>query len=72
MYDFTQYIVFNPDDADAYNNRGLGYAYSGQYDKALNDWDKAREIDPDHLQNNNPDVIEIRRRLLEDHPELKP
>jgi len=57
----------NPDEADAYNNRGVAYLSLEQYDKALENYDKALEIDPDYSL-----AINNRKRLIHAHPELKP
>tara|TARA_Y100000590_G_scaffold440850_1_gene566777 strand:+ start:115 stop:774 length:660 start_codon:yes stop_codon:yes gene_type:complete len=51
-----------------YFNRGLAYIRLEQYDKALKDLDKAIELSPGY----RTDALELRRRLLEEHPELKP
>ena len=37
-------IEFKPDDANAYNNRGLTYGEQQRYDEALNDYNKAIEL----------------------------
>ena len=40
--------VLNPDDADAYYNRGVDYMDIGQYERAIEDYTKAIQIDPNH------------------------
>jgi tetratricopeptide (TPR) repeat protein len=40
----------NPDNADAYNNKGLSLYYSGKYNEAIECYDKALEINPDYAQ----------------------
>ena len=37
--------VLNPDDADAYYNRGESYIDLGQYERAIEDFDKACSLD---------------------------
>ena len=37
----------NPEDADAYNNRGLAYADKGEVDAAIRDHNKAIEVNPE-------------------------
>ena len=32
----------------AYNNRGSAFHYKGQYDRAISDYNKAIEIDPEY------------------------
>ena len=39
-------IELNPNDAQAYNNRGIVYAEKGDYDDAIQDFTKAIELDP--------------------------
>ena len=43
---FNKAIEVNPNDAEAYNNRGVVYDNKGQHDKAIADYDKAIEINP--------------------------
>jgi tetratricopeptide (TPR) repeat protein len=40
----------NPDNADAYNNKGISLYYSGKYNEAIECYDKALEIKPDYAQ----------------------
>ena len=43
--DYTKALELNPQDALAYNNRGLAYFYlKGEYDKAWEDVSKAQEL----------------------------
>ena len=58
--------------SDAYFNRGISYYHLSrinfslvQLEKALEDWGKVLEINPNH-----PEVICWIRQLLEEHPEL--
>ncbi|MDP7085880.1 MAG: tetratricopeptide repeat protein [Dehalococcoidia bacterium] len=41
-------IRLDPDDALAYNNRGNAYYYLGEYQRAIQDYDKAIQLDPDY------------------------
>jgi tetratricopeptide (TPR) repeat protein len=43
----TQLITRHPTDAVGYNNRGLIYFQSGQSEKALADYNRALELDPE-------------------------
>ena len=45
--DYTQAIRLNPDDADAYNNRGLAKSDLGQHFAAIADYDIAIRLNPD-------------------------
>ena len=45
---YTRIIRRNPNDADAYFNRGLAYKNVGRTDQALSDYQAAIEIDPGH------------------------
>ena len=39
-----------PKDIDAYNNRGVAYAKKGEYDKAITDYNKAIELNPEYAR----------------------
>jgi len=41
------YIILQTDSAMAYFNRGLIYANKEDLDRAISDWDKAIQLDPD-------------------------
>jgi tetratricopeptide (TPR) repeat protein len=43
---FTSVIALDPNDAHAYNIRGITYSYKGQYDRAIEDYNKAIALDP--------------------------
>ena len=43
-------IEINPDDTEAYNNRGLAYAKKGEIDTAIKDFSKVIEINPDDTE----------------------
>src|SRR3972149_6953418 len=45
---FTSAIALNPNDADAYNGRGVAYNDKGQYDRAIEDYNKAIQLDPNY------------------------
>lgn len=48
--DYDKAITLNPNDAKAYNNRGLIWQIKGNYEKALKDYNKAITLNP----NSNP------------------
>ena len=48
--DYTKAIALNPDDADAYNNRGFAYKQKGAVDRAIADFDKAIALNPKHVK----------------------
>jgi len=54
----TEYIRCNPNDVNAYNNRGREYYNEGKNEKAIVDFDKAIEINPSfiHAYNNRGNV----------------
>ncbi len=45
IQDFNQAIKLNPDDADAFYNRGLAYAHKRQCDRAIEDFNRASKLD---------------------------
>ena len=51
---------------DGHYWRGRCYRELNKYEKALEDYDKAIEIDPSYQ-----DAIKNRKSLLKEHPELK-
>lgn len=46
LVDYSKAIELNPNDADAYYNRGCTYAEAGEYDKAIADYSKVIEMEP--------------------------
>src|SRR3989344_2576025 len=42
--------ALNPNDAEAYNNRGFNYYLSGDIDRAIEDYNKAIAINPDSVE----------------------
>ena len=47
---FTEIIKLNPNDAEAYNNRGIIYENLKHNDKALTDFDNAIKFNPDFAE----------------------
>ena len=47
---FSDAIELNPNDAEAYNNRGVAYSNKGDYDRAIADYTKAIELNPDYVE----------------------
>ena len=47
---YSNAIDLKPDDADAYNNRGVAYYDKGEYDLAIKDYNTAIELEPDDAQ----------------------
>lgn len=43
----TRSIELDPGNAEAYNSRGVAYAYTHRYKKAMADYDRAIELNPD-------------------------
>ncbi len=54
IVDYDLALRLNPQDADAYNNRGLVYYNKRDYDLAIADYDSALAIDTNekHAENN--------------------
>lgn len=50
---YTKAIELNPNDAEAYNNRGCAYDDKGEFDKAIKDYDKAIELNPNYAKTYN-------------------
>jgi tetratricopeptide (TPR) repeat protein len=46
--DLSRAIALDPDNAEAFYQRGLAYALLGEADKALADYEQTRALDPDH------------------------
>ena len=49
---YNKAIELDPNDADAYNNRGLAYYYLEEYERAIEDYNKAIELNPNYAYNN--------------------
>lgn len=45
---YTEAIQLNPNDADAYTNRGNARAHKGDFDGAMQDYTEALRLQPDH------------------------
>ena len=43
---YTKAIALDPQDAEAYGNRGHAYYDKGDYDRAIADYDQAIALDP--------------------------
>ncbi len=48
MDEYSKAIEIFPENAVAYNNRGIVYYELGQHEKAIKDYDKAIELDPNY------------------------
>ena len=48
--DYTSAIKINPDDADAYVNRGAAYHNLGKHQEAIDDFNTAIKINPDYAK----------------------
>ena len=46
LADYRESIRLNPNNAEAYANRGITYRRIGDYDLALANFDKAIQLDP--------------------------
>ena len=44
-----QFLVINPNDANAYTNRGNAWLGKGDYDKAISDYNNALTLDPKNV-----------------------
>lgn len=49
---FTERIARDPNDADAYYHRGMAYFQEGEITHAIKDFNKAIELNPNHLPAN--------------------
>ena len=47
---YTKIIELKPDDAETYFNRGRAYEETGDYTRAIADFNKAIELDPNHAE----------------------
>ena len=48
--DCTKAIRLDPKHSEAYNNRGISYASSGQFEMAIQDFTEAIRLDPNHSE----------------------
>ena len=48
IVNYTKFLRLNPDDADAYYNRGNTYGKLGKYQLAIDDYNRAIRINPDY------------------------
>ena len=48
--DFDEAIRLNPEDADAYYNRGVAYGDLGQYEREIQDYDEAIRLNPEYAK----------------------
>jgi len=48
MLNYDEAILLNPQDARAYNSRGLSYANLGLYERAIQDYNGAIQLNPQH------------------------
>ena len=48
IQDVSTYLLDNPNDPKGYNERAYYYLMTGEYQKALSDYNKAVELDPDY------------------------
>ena len=48
IVNYTKCLRLNPDNADAYNNRGIAYYTLGKYQLAIDDYNRAIRINPDY------------------------
>jgi tetratricopeptide (TPR) repeat protein len=55
-------IESNPESALLYYGRGIAYLFKGEYDKAINDFEKVAEIERGKI---NSKLIEAARQALE-------
>jgi Flp pilus assembly protein TadD len=46
--DLSHAIALDPDNAEAFYQRGLAYALMGEEDKAVADYEQTRVLDPGH------------------------
>jgi tetratricopeptide (TPR) repeat protein len=48
--DYTQAIRINPNNVDAYNNRGIAYGRKGDYDRAIADFNQAIRLNSNYTE----------------------
>jgi tetratricopeptide (TPR) repeat protein len=66
--EYTQAISLNPDDAEAYNNRGKAYEKKEDYDRAIADYNKASKLDPHGAQGSqtNYNLMQLAMRGIQE------
>lgn len=62
VFDFGKVLEINPNNVSAWANRASAYERLGEYDKALADYDRAIELQPNGIWQN------VRQRLFEKMP----
>jgi Tfp pilus assembly protein PilF len=70
IYRWERASVMDPEYAAAWNNLGIAYEQDGQFDAALEAYEKALDLEPDNLmiQQNYDLFREIHDRITEDRP----
>jgi len=63
---YDQAVQIKPDQADAYNNRGIVYLKIGQFQLAIKDFNKAAILQP-----NNPDIYTNRANFYLNHGDIE-
>ena len=61
--DFTKVIESNKEFVRAYCHRGVAYFEMGKFDKALNDCEKALELDPTFESKLRPFIDEAKEKI---------
>ncbi|GIK67261.1 MAG: hypothetical protein BroJett018_50550 [Chloroflexota bacterium] len=59
--DYNRAIQLNPQDAEAYTNRGVAYEKKGEMKKAAADYGRVLELRPDHPE------AQYLRRFIKKH-----
>ena len=78
---YTQYLKLRPSDADVLTDLGISYRETKNYDQALEQFQKARKLAPDHWQSYYNEVVvlafDLKRhdeagRLLQELQRMQP
>jgi len=78
---YTQYLKLRPSDADVLTDLGISYRETKNYDQALEQFKKARQLAPDHWQSYYNEVVvlafDLKRhdeagRLLQELQRMQP